>query len=284
MTHPLIKIGISPFLAGSLAVSAISQSPQIQKVSTPPAIIPLPMSVGGRVQATHSSAPTGFGTEEHRHQWPGTYFETSFRGSELFFQVGTNHEVLHIVVDGKPPLILDKPESGTYRLSGLRNRPHTVNVLVATESQDAPNTFGGFGITAHFARVRELARVDPELSRVNSESPPQTPRTNLPASHHHPSRSSEPQSARRTAVRLRHRSAAGPDSAQYAEAEIPPKAVPSDAHSVQPPSTRGTTSPHPPQPATARGSRREAPPRPPTMSHAAMVPHSLPPNPIPQSS
>ncbi len=149
MTHPLFKIAVGALLAASLAISATAQTPQIQKLSTPPALTPLPMTIGGRVQPTHSISPSEFGPEQYQYQWPGTYFETAFKGTELFFQVGANHEILHIVVDGKPPLILNKPESGTYRLSGLSNQPHTVSVLVATESQDGPNTFGGFGITTH---------------------------------------------------------------------------------------------------------------------------------------
>jgi len=151
-TNPMInsffKIAVRAILV-VIAVSAHAQTPQIEKLSTPLALIPLPMSIGGRVQTTHVSICRGICPDGYQYQWPGVYFETSFKGSELFFQVGANHEILHIVVDGKPPLILNKPESGTYRLSGLSNQPHTVRILVATESQDAPNAFGGFAITAH---------------------------------------------------------------------------------------------------------------------------------------
>jgi lysophospholipase L1-like esterase len=148
MTKPLLKIGLNTFLAASLAVSATAQTPQIQKLSAPPAMRRLPMLIGGRVETTPSTSPTTFGPESYQHQWPGTYFETSFKGNELLFQLGANHEILHIVVDGKPPLILNNPASGTYLLSGLSDQPHTVSVLVATESQSGPNTFGGFAITA----------------------------------------------------------------------------------------------------------------------------------------
>ena len=149
MTHPLFKIGITALLAAGLSVPATAQTPQIQKLPTPPAVTPLPMKVGGRVQTTHPSPCAGICPDEYQYQWPGTYFETAFKGRELFFNVGTNHEILHIVVDGKPPLILNKPEPGIYHLSGLSNKPHTASVLVATESQDAHDTFGGFAITAH---------------------------------------------------------------------------------------------------------------------------------------
>jgi lysophospholipase L1-like esterase len=144
VNHPLLRIGTTAFLAACVCTSAIGQTPLLQKVTAPPALTPLATSVGGRALTTPSSS----GADEYRYQWPGTYFETAFSGRELFFRVGTNHEILHVVVDGAPPLILAKPESGVYRLSGLSNAPHSVSVLVATESQDAPNAFGGFGITA----------------------------------------------------------------------------------------------------------------------------------------
>jgi lysophospholipase L1-like esterase len=124
------------------------ETPQLQKISASPALSPLPMSVGGRVRTIHSSSLIGLGSEEYLSQWPGTYFETAFIGRELYFRVGTNHEILHVVVDGQPPLVLVNPEGGVYRLSGLGDGPHSATVLVVTESQQAPNSFGGFGIAA----------------------------------------------------------------------------------------------------------------------------------------
>jgi lysophospholipase L1-like esterase len=127
-------------LFASLCISAWAETPYIQKTAAPPSLIPLAMSVGGRVMML----PSG----EYEYQWPGTYFEAAFKGAELYFRVGKNHEILHVVVDGGLPLVLAKPGPGTYRLSGLKNKRHFVKLLVVTESQDAPNLFGGFGITA----------------------------------------------------------------------------------------------------------------------------------------
>jgi lysophospholipase L1-like esterase len=119
-------------------MSVWAETPQLQKVTAPSSFIPLTMSVGGRVWMLSSG--------EYEYQWPGTYFETAFKGADLYFRVGKNHEILHVVVDGQPPLVLAKPEPGTYRLSGLKNRHHSVRILAVTESQDAPNIFGGFEI------------------------------------------------------------------------------------------------------------------------------------------
>jgi len=129
----------------------------LEKVEAPKGLVALPMSIGGRAAASPGGSQAGFGKEEYTSQWPGTYFETAFAGRELFFRVGASHEILHVVVDGKPPLILTNPASGVYRLSGLSRKGHSVRILVATESQDAPNAFGGFGIPAN-EKALEITR------------------------------------------------------------------------------------------------------------------------------
>lgn len=148
MISSLLRIGMIGLLAACLCTAAMGETPQLQKISASPALIPLPMSIGGRVRTIHSSSPIGSGSEEYQYQWPGTYFETTFIGSELYFRIGTNHEILHVVVDSQAPLVLVNPEVGVYRLSGLANGPHSASVLVVTESQEAPNSFGGFDIAA----------------------------------------------------------------------------------------------------------------------------------------
>jgi lysophospholipase L1-like esterase len=135
-------------LAACLCMAAMGETLQLEKISVAPALVLLPMSVGGRVREIHSVPRSGPGSEEYEYQWPGTYFRTAFIGSELYFRVGANHEILHVVVDGQAPLELVNPEAGVYRLSGLANGPHSVDMLVVTESQKGPNSFGGFDIVA----------------------------------------------------------------------------------------------------------------------------------------
>ena len=95
---------------------------------------------------TGTETPGSFGEAVYRAQWPGTVFEAAFRGREVYFGVGASHEILHVIVDGRAPLVLARPTAGVYRVYGLANGRHTVRVLVVTESQDAPNDFRGFGI------------------------------------------------------------------------------------------------------------------------------------------
>lgn len=97
------------------------------------------MLTGGRVLGS----PT---QNDFTYQWPGTYFRAAFIGQQVFFRIGKNNQILHIDVDGQstPPLV--KPEEGVYQVAGLANSRHTISIFVATESQSAPNTFGGFSI------------------------------------------------------------------------------------------------------------------------------------------
>jgi lysophospholipase L1-like esterase len=87
-----------------------------------------------------------FGGRAFTPQWPGAYFRAAFEGTEVFLRVGKSDEILHIVVDELPALLLTKPEPGAYEVRGLRRGRHAIAVFVATESQDGPNTFGGFGV------------------------------------------------------------------------------------------------------------------------------------------
>lgn len=132
-----------------LCTAAYAASPVVHKVSTLPALAPLQMSIGGRMLTTPSSADAeSFGGKDHTSQWPGSYFRAAFEGNEVFFRVGQSDEILHIVVDGQSLAPLIKPAQGAYEIEGLCEGPHAVSILVATESQSAPNTFGGFAIPA----------------------------------------------------------------------------------------------------------------------------------------
>lgn len=90
----------------------------------------------------------GFGGRDYIYQWPGSYFRAAFEGSRVFFRVGKSDEILHIVVDGQFLSPLVKPVEGAYEIEGLSKGRHAITVLVATESQSATNTFGGFAIPA----------------------------------------------------------------------------------------------------------------------------------------
>lgn len=92
---------------------------------------PLPMHVVGR-------------TSQGMRQWPGTYYETAFRGAGALFRVGPGEVSLRIRIDGGAPLALVKPAPGLYRVAGLGAGAHRLRIDVASESQAGPTGFGGF--------------------------------------------------------------------------------------------------------------------------------------------
>jgi lysophospholipase L1-like esterase len=134
--------------AAALATSLYAAPVTVHKAATLPALRPLPMSIGGRMLTTPSvaQAATSFGGTDDTYQWPGSYFRAAFQGTTVFFRIVHGDQILHIVVDGEPAASLVKPEPGAYQLEGLPPGKHAIRVLVATESQAGPNTFGGFAI------------------------------------------------------------------------------------------------------------------------------------------
>jgi len=163
MISPSMKMVMTALVAACLGACAQVNTPVVEKVTKPPALKPLTMSVGGRALITPAASGSGFGSEDYAAQWPGSYFEAAFKGTELYFRVGTAHEILHVVVDGQAPLVLKDPQDGVYRISGLQNTQHSIGIFVATERQSAPNHFEGFSITAGetgLARTKRLRQIE----------------------------------------------------------------------------------------------------------------------------
>jgi lysophospholipase L1-like esterase len=98
--------------------------------------------------ASPSATANSFGATDFTYQWPGTYFRAVFAGTSVFFRVVKGDQILHVVVDGQAAAPLVKPEAGAYALDGLSKGEHEISVLVATESQAGPNTFGGLAVPA----------------------------------------------------------------------------------------------------------------------------------------
>lgn len=103
------------------------------------------MSVSGRMLTTPASA-ANFGGLDYTCQWPGSYFRAAFQGTRVYFRIVAGDQILHVIADGRAIASLKKPTPGVYELQGLSPGMHQISILVATESQAAPNTFGGFAI------------------------------------------------------------------------------------------------------------------------------------------
>ncbi|PTQ64681.1 GDSL-like lipase/acylhydrolase family protein [Sphingomonas sp. PP-CE-3G-477] len=134
--------------AAWLSTSALSAPLTVTPVSTK-AGAPLPIHIGGRVEPT---------ADGYRRQWPGTYFEASFRGEGVLLKIGEGDVILRISVDATSAATLVKPKPGLYRVDGLANGRHTIRVDVASESQAASTVFGGFYATAGTRALPSPAR------------------------------------------------------------------------------------------------------------------------------
>ena len=136
-----------------IATSARAAPVSIAPTSASPGAA-LPLHIGGRVERT---------ADGYKRQWPGTYFETAFRGRDLFVKIGDGDVILRVSVDAVSIAKLVRPKPGLYRIEGLSKDRHSVRVEVVSESQAAPTVFGGFFASAdtrplHIpARPRQIA-------------------------------------------------------------------------------------------------------------------------------
>jgi lysophospholipase L1-like esterase len=133
MLKLIAGFGLALFAAGH-GLTAIRVTPDAGSAPS----TPLPMRWGGRV------VPPGSASPDTLRQWPGTYFETAFRGTAALFRVGTGDVILHILVDERKVATLVKPKPGSYRIAGLASGAHRLRIEVASESQARPTGFGGF--------------------------------------------------------------------------------------------------------------------------------------------
>lgn len=122
----------------ALAGTSPAWAQQAMRVDTEPSgLRALAAHVSGRVQALPDGGV--------RRQWPGTYAEAAFTGSEAYFRVGPGDVSLRVRVDDAAPIALVKPAPGLYRVTAPgAGAPHRVRVDVASESQAGPTSFGGF--------------------------------------------------------------------------------------------------------------------------------------------
>ncbi len=137
---------LATILAAIFTLAAHAATVTVHKVVAPSALHPLAMQAGGRMEIKPAPAAANFGGRIYTYEWPGTYFRAAFRGSRVYFRVGKGQQILHVIVDGQQRAALVKPAPGAYEVDGLGNGKHRIGVYVATESQAAPDTFGGFAL------------------------------------------------------------------------------------------------------------------------------------------
>lgn len=154
MINRLTALWLGVLAAGmTLIVPAGAQTVTHLPASSMPGA-PMPVHIGGRIEALEIE---GVGTV-YRRQWPGTYFETAFNGSEARFMLGPGNVALAVTVDNGEPVHLVRPAEGLYRVGDLAPGPHWLRVEVISESQDSVSAFAGFRAPAGTAPLQVPAR------------------------------------------------------------------------------------------------------------------------------
>jgi lysophospholipase L1-like esterase len=130
--HSLLPL----IVLGTAALTCSAATPvQVAPVEKPSNAKRLDLHVSGRARNTDG---------RYTYQWPGVYFEAAFQGPKVYFEVGAGAAILRVLVDDQPVTTLRSPAPGFYEIANLAQQKHTVRVEVLTESQAAPNVFGGF--------------------------------------------------------------------------------------------------------------------------------------------
>lgn len=140
-----------------VCATARADGPTVEKAAATPTLTPLRVATSGRMLIARAD-DRDFGGKEYAAQWPGAYFRAAFEGTRVFVRVGKSDEILHIVLDDWPAMLLTKPQPGAYEVRRLSPGRHAIGVFVATESQASPNTFGGFGIPTGEKALEPAAR------------------------------------------------------------------------------------------------------------------------------
>ena len=120
-----------------------------------PRIVPVAKPPGGLRDV---SAEVRGRVSNDRYQWPGLYFETRFKGSDIYFRTGPGDVILKVQVDGALIGELVKPAPGLYLVDGLSAEAHTVRVEAVTEAQAGANEFGGFALMPPSAALKPEQR------------------------------------------------------------------------------------------------------------------------------
>jgi lysophospholipase L1-like esterase len=97
---------------------------------------PLPVHIGGRVIHNANGGAT-FG-------WPGTYFESRFRGTGIRVRFEAPTDFLRLRIDGEEKIVFRRPGSVDKVIGGLPRGVHTVRLEKMTESQQGGSRFIGF--------------------------------------------------------------------------------------------------------------------------------------------
>ncbi len=104
---------------------------------------PLPLHIGGRVVPSTIS-PT---ITTYTHQWPGTYFEGRFKGTEVHLRLNDSVNIFNVYVDGQKVASPNRPGEGDIVLGPFAATEHTIRAEKLTEAAWTTAQFTGFFVS-----------------------------------------------------------------------------------------------------------------------------------------
>ena len=126
------------------------------KVVAPPA---LPMHIGGRVAKDANG---------YAYQWPGIYFETTFKGTGVGLEFDDSANNFNVILDGKLLMIVRKPGHRTLYVGTEGSDAHTIRLEKRSETQYATGHFQGFiameAATPEPVRARQIEFIGDSLT------------------------------------------------------------------------------------------------------------------------
>ena len=83
----------------------------------------------------------------YRYSWPGIYFEAAFTGTAVDIKLDDDQNILNIIVDDQPEIVLTKPGKTVYSVKNLSPGAHKIRLEKRTETQSSTGRFEGFYIS-----------------------------------------------------------------------------------------------------------------------------------------
>lgn len=120
--------------------------------------------VGGRVLMGTSTVRQQNGVilaTTATYQWPGTYFEAAFNGSEISLRLNDSANILTVTIDGQLKDTLNRPGEMLKTYGGLSSGQHVIRLDRLTETQDSMGTFEGF-----FAPAGPMLAIQPHPRQI----------------------------------------------------------------------------------------------------------------------
>ncbi len=130
------------FLILSAALAMAADAPSGQRVT-----LAAPSAAAGTALAVHVGGRVARVAGGFRHQWPGIYFESAFRGDRVTLRFEDAINEWRASVDGGPPLSIDRPGRADVTIDGLGRGSHRIRLDKVTESA-APARFDGMFVDA----------------------------------------------------------------------------------------------------------------------------------------